>query len=40
MANGGGPDHHDDRKNVEKKEPKRVAQKQGATQSKKPESVK
>ena len=23
MANGGGPDHHDDRKTVERKEPKR-----------------
>ena len=22
MANGGGPDHHDDRKTVERKEPK------------------
>ena len=25
MANGGGPDHHDDRKTVERKEPKSAA---------------
>jgi len=40
MANGGGPDHHDDRKTVERKEPKIAAGKRSANEVKKPAAAK
>jgi hypothetical protein len=40
MSNGGGPDHHDDRKTVERKEPKSAARKPRANEVKKPTAAK
>lgn len=40
MTNGSGPDHHDDRKTVERKEPKRAAGKRSAKEVKKPAAAK
>jgi hypothetical protein len=40
MTNGGGPDHCDDRKTVERKEPKRAPRKRDADQAKKPATAK
>ena len=40
MTNGGGPDHRDDRKTVERKEPKAAAGKPAGGQVKRPTSGK
>ena len=41
MSNGGGPGHHDDRKTVERKEPKMAAAgKHNANEVKKPAAAK
>ena len=40
MTNGSGPDHHDDRKIVERKERKGAAGKRSANEVKKPAAAK